>query len=64
MNTKIETYQKRRLVFSYFSVVISIALVLFMVGILGLVLLKSKKVTNRIKEKVAFTLFLKDDVVL
>jgi cell division transport system permease protein len=62
MNTKIETYQKRRLVFSYFSVVISIALVLFMAGILGLVLLKSKKVTNRIKEKVAFTLFLKDEV--
>lgn len=62
MSTKIETYQKRRLISSYFSVVISIALVLFMVGILGLVLLKSKKVTNRIKEKVAFTLFLKDDV--
>lgn len=62
MSTKIETYQKRRLISSYFSVVISIALVLFMVGILGLVLLKSTKVTNRIKEKVAFTLFLKDEV--
>tara|TARA_Y100000034_G_scaffold105927_1_gene133883 strand:- start:238934 stop:239725 length:792 start_codon:yes stop_codon:yes gene_type:complete len=33
-----------------------------MVGILGLVLLKSTTVANRVKEKVAFTLFLKDEV--
>ena len=62
MSSKIDTYQKRRLQSSYFSVVVSIALVLFMVGILGLVLLKSTLVANRIKEKVAITLFLKDEV--
>ena len=62
MSSKIDTYQKRRLQSSYFSVVVSIALVLFMVGILGLVLLKSTLLANRIKEKVAITLFLKDDV--
>ena len=62
MSTKFDSYQKRRLQSSYFSVVISIALVLFMVGILGLVLLKSTLVANRVKEKVAITLFLKDDV--
>ena len=62
MSSKFDSYQKRRLQSSYFSVVISIALVLFMVGILGLVLLKSTLVANRIKEKVAITLFLKDDV--
>jgi cell division transport system permease protein len=33
-----------------------------MVGILGLVLLKSTKVANHFKEKVALTLFLKDEV--
>ena len=62
MPPKFESYQKRRLASSYISVVISIALVLFMVGILGLVLLKSTLVSNRVKEKVAITLFLKDKV--
>ena len=62
MSSKFDTYQKRRLQSSYFSVVISIALVLFMVGILGLILLKSNQVANRVKEKVAITLFLKDEV--
>lgn len=62
MSSKFESYQKRRLASSYISVVISIALVLFMVGILGLVLLKSTLVANRVKEKVAVTLFLKDAV--
>jgi cell division transport system permease protein len=62
MSSKFDSYQKRRLKSSYFSVVISIALVLFMLGILGLVLLKSTKVANHVKEKVAITLFIKDDV--
>uniref|UniRef100_UPI003F6A7C49 cell division protein FtsX n=1 Tax=Polaribacter sp. TaxID=1920175 RepID=UPI003F6A7C49 len=62
MPSKFETYQKRRLASSYISVVISIALVLFMVGILGLMLLKSTLVANRVKEKVAITVFLKDNV--
>ena len=62
MSSKFDSYQKRRLKSSYFSVVISIALVLFMVGVLGLVVLKSTFVANRVKEKVAITLFLKDDV--
>jgi len=62
MSSTFDSYQKRRLQSSYFSVVISIALVLFMVGILGLVLLKSTLVADRVKEKVAITLFLKDDV--
>ena len=62
MASSFDTYQKRRLRSSYFSVVISIALVLFMVGVLGLVLLKSTRVANLFKEKVAMTLFLKDNV--
>lgn len=62
MPSKFDSYQKRRLLSSYFSVVISIAIVLFMVGVLGLVLLKSTFVANRVKEKVAITLFLKDNV--
>lgn len=62
MSSKFESYQKRRLASSYISVVISIALVLFMVGILGLVLLKSNFVANKVKEKVAVSLYLKDNV--
>lgn len=62
MSTKFDSYQKRRLQSSYISVVISIALVLFMVGVLGLILLKSTKVANHVKEKVAITLFIKDKV--
>ena len=61
MSSKFDSYQKRRLRSSYFSVVISIALVLFMVGFLGLVLLKSTQVANHFKEEVVITLFLKND---
>ena len=62
MSSKFDAYQKRRLRSAYFSVVISIALVLFMVGMLGLILLKSTKVANHFKEEVAITIFLKDNV--
>jgi len=61
MSSNFDTYQKRRLRSSYFSVIISIALVLFMVGFLGLVLLKSTQVANYFKEEVVVTLFLKND---
>lgn len=62
MTTSFDSFQKRRLQSSYVSVVVSIALVLFMIGILGLVLLKSTKVANHFKEKVVMTLFLKDNL--
>ena len=61
MNNSFETYQKRRLKSSYFSVIISIALVLFLVGFLGLILLKTNSITQHFKEKVVLTIFLKDN---
>ena len=61
MNTSFEKYQKRRLRSSYFSVVISIGLVLFLVGILGLIVLKTKSITEHFKEKVTIIIFLKDN---
>lgn len=61
MSTTFDSFQKRRLRSSYASVVISIALVLFMLGLLGLILLKSTKVANHFKEEVVLSLFLKDD---
>lgn len=61
MNNSFDKYQKRRLRSSYFSVVISIALVLFLVGLLGLIVLKTNTITKHFKEKVAITIFLKDN---
>jgi cell division transport system permease protein len=61
LNNSFEKYQKRRLRSSYFSVIISIALVLFLVGFLGLILLKTNSITKHFKEKVALTIFLTDN---
>lgn len=60
MTGKFEKYQKRRLISSYFSVVISVSLVLFLLGLLGLLVLNSKKVADYFKEQIAITIFLKD----
>ncbi|HEY9185333.1 MAG TPA: permease-like cell division protein FtsX [Salegentibacter sp.] len=60
MSTSFEKYQKRRLISSYFSVVISIALVLFLLGILGLLVLNTKKVADHFKEQIALTVYFKD----
>jgi len=42
------------------TVVISLALVLFMLGLLGLVVINAKKLSNHIKENVGFQVVLKD----
>jgi len=62
LNSSFEKYQKRRLRSSYFSVIVSIALVLFLVGVLGLIVLKTKSITSHFKEKVAISIFLKDNI--
>ena len=60
MATSFEKYQKRKLRSSYFSVVISIAMILFLVGILGLLVLKTKKITDHFKEQIVVTVYFKD----
>jgi len=60
MATSFEKYQKRRLISSYFSVVISISLVLFLLGLLGLLVLNSKRVGDYFKEQIPVVVFLKD----
>ncbi|MBS9774162.1 MAG: permease-like cell division protein FtsX [Tenacibaculum sp.] len=62
MAKSFDSFQKGRLRTSYTSVVISISLVLFFVGILGLILLKSTKITNYFKENVIISIYLKDNV--
>lgn len=61
MDKSFEKYQKRRLQSSYLSVIISISLVLFLLGVLGLFVIKAKSITEYFKEKVTMTVFLNDN---
>ena len=60
MSSSFEKHQKRRLISSYFSVVISIALVLFLLGSMGLLVLNAKSVSDNFKEQVILTIYLED----
>lgn len=57
-----KTYQKRRLQGSYASVIISVSLVLFTLGLLGLILLYAQKLSNQVKESIGVTIYLNDDI--
>ncbi len=61
MSSSFEKFQKRRLISSYFSVVLSIFLVLFLLGTLGLFIINSKKLADDFKEKIAMTVFFKNE---
>ena len=56
-----EKFQKRRVLTGYLSVVISISLVLFFVGILGLFLLNTQNIASYFKEQIVMTVYLKDN---
>ena len=55
-------FHKRRLRSSYISVVLSVSLVLFTLGLLGLFLLYTQKISNQVMEDIGFTVYLHDDV--
>ncbi len=61
MSSSFDRFQKRRLISSYFSVVLSVFLVLFLLGILGLFIINSQKLANDFKEKIAMTVFFKNE---
>ena len=61
MASSFENYNKRRLISSFFSVVLSIFLVLFLLGALGLFVINSKKITNDFKENIPMTVFFDND---
>ncbi|UCD61772.1 MAG: ABC transporter permease [Flavobacteriaceae bacterium] len=61
MSKSFESYQKRKLISSYFSVVLSIGLVLFLLGVLGLLVLNTKKLADHFKEQIKISVFLKDN---
>ena len=60
MNTSFEKDQRRRLISSYFSVVLSITLVLFLLGILGILVVNTKFISDKFKEKVTLTIYFED----
>ncbi len=61
MSDSFDKYQKRKLISSYFSVVLSVFLVLFLLGLLGLFIFNAKKLSNDFKEQIAMTVFFKKE---
>lgn len=61
MSSSFEKFQKRRLISSYFSVVLSMFLVLFLLGILGFFIINSKKLSDDFKEEIVMTVFFKSE---
>ncbi|TDS63609.1 cell division protein FtsX [Myroides indicus] len=57
MATSYEKYQKRKLISSYFSVIISIFLVLGLLGVLSLFVIHSQKISDNFRETIPMTLF-------
>jgi len=60
MQNQEERINKRRLINAYISSVVSISLVLFMLGLLGLIILHAKKISNQVKENIGFSIYMKD----
>lgn len=60
MASSFERYQKRRLISSYFSVILSIFLVLFLLGSLGLFLINSEKISNNFRENIPMSVYFND----
>jgi len=57
-----ENIRKRRLQASYVTSIISITLVLFMLGLLGLIILHGRKLSDFVRENISITVLLKEDV--
>lgn len=57
-----EKYYRKRLQSSYITTVVSVSLVLFMLGLLGLIILHAKKLSDYVKENIGFSIIMKDNV--
>jgi cell division transport system permease protein len=53
---------KRRLRSSYITSIVSISLVLFLLGLVGLLLLNTRKISDYVKENLKFTVYLKENI--
>ncbi|OIQ21680.1 MAG: cell division protein FtsX [Flavobacterium sp. MedPE-SWcel] len=61
MASSFEKFQKRRLLSSYFSVVLSIFIVLTLLGALGLFVINTEKISGYVKENIPMTVFFNKD---
>ncbi|MEO8234391.1 MAG: permease-like cell division protein FtsX [Flavobacterium sp.] len=61
MSSSFDNFQKRRLITSYFSVVLSVFLVLFLLGLLGFFIINSKKLSDDFREGIAMSVYFKDE---
>ncbi|MBB1148737.1 ABC transporter permease [Myroides sp. NP-2] len=61
MTSTYEKYQKRKLISSYFSVILSIFLVLSLLGALSLFVINSERISNNFRENIPINLFFSDN---
>ncbi len=61
MASSFEKFQKRRLLSSYFSVILSIFIVLTLLGALGLFVINTDKISSYVKENIPLTVFFKKE---
>jgi len=62
MASSFEKFQKRRVISSYFSVVLSIFIVLTLLGALGLFVINTEKISGYVKENIPMTIYFKREV--
>lgn len=59
MASSFEKFQKRRLISSYFSVILCIFIVLTLLGALGLFVINTEKISSYVKENIPMTVYFK-----
>jgi len=59
MAPSFEKFQKRRLISSYFSVILCIFIVLTLLGALGLFVINTEKISSHVKENIPMTVYFK-----
>jgi len=57
-----DKYSKRKLAGSSITTVVSLSLVLFMLGLLGIIILNTRKLADNVKENIGFQVILNDNV--
>ncbi|MBS4056004.1 MAG: permease-like cell division protein FtsX [Bacteroidetes bacterium] len=62
MSTRDDQYTRRRLTGSYITSVVSITLVLFMLGLLGLIVINARRLSDHIKENIGFEIIMNEGV--
>ncbi|MGD9992808.1 MAG: cell division protein FtsX [Salinivirgaceae bacterium] len=62
MSKQEQKLSRRKLRSSYFTTIVSIALVLFVVGLMGMLLLNAHKLSRHVKENIGFSVILENNI--